>query len=71
MTTKEDYRYYFLSVKEYVKLGKIASECNIQPSRLSAFISKLDNDVLSFQKLEMLVEACKDVTYSVTHIDEL
>ena len=71
MNTKDDFRNYFLSVKEYVKLGKIASECNIQPSRLSAFISKLDNDVLSYQKLEMLVDACKSVTFSVTHIDEL
>lgn len=71
MNTKEEYRFYFLGVKEYVKLGKVASECNIQPSRLSSFISKCDNDVLSYDKLQMLVDACKSITYSVTHIDEI
>lgn len=70
MTLKEEYRCYFLTCQEYVKLGNIVSECNLQPSRLSKFI-KGDNSQFSLDKLELITKAIKITLKSIVDIDEI
>lgn len=70
MTLKEEYRCYFLTCQEYVKLGNIVSECSLQPSRLSKFI-KGDNSQLSLEKLELITKAIKITLKSIVDIDEI
>ena len=67
MTLKEEYRCYFLTCQEYVKLGNIVSECSLQPSRLSKFI----NSQLSLEKLELITKAIKITLKSIVDIDEI
>lgn len=52
---KSEYRDFFTGCKAFLKLGYFAEQCNIQKSRLSAFMSGYDY-ALSIDKLKMLYD---------------
>lgn len=51
--TKEDYRAFFVSCMDFLKLNYFCKIVGIQPSRISTFINGYDN-CMSIEKLEAL-----------------
>lgn len=66
--SKSDYRALFLCFSEYVKMGKIAEECNIQKTRLSSFMHGYDY-ALSLEKLDMLLASIKAILRDLSEIE--
>ena len=70
MTTKEEYRTYFLKWKKYIRYAPILDDLGIPKANFSQFVSGSNNNALSPQKLELIKDEIKRVFGEINQEDK-